>query len=50
MRCSGGLCLMLYKWYSVMISLFLNSVPLSVTRISGNQNFAIQCSLNVAYA
>ena len=39
-----GLCLMLYKWHSVMISLFMNSVPLSVTKILGNPNLAIQCS------
>ena len=39
-----GLCLILYKWHSVIISLFMNSVPLSVKRISGNPNFAIQCS------
>ena len=39
-----GLCLLLYKWHSVMMSLFINSVPISVTRISGKPNFAIQCS------
>ena len=33
-----------FTLYSVMISLFINSVPLSVTRISGNSNFAIQRS------
>ena len=36
-----GLCLMIYRWHDVIISLFMNSVPLSVTRISGNPNFAI---------
>ena len=39
-----GFCLMLYRWHNVMISLFLNIVPLSVTMISGNPNFAFQCS------
>ena len=41
---------LLYKWHSLVISLFINSVPLSVTRISGKPNFAIQCSENVVYA
>ena len=39
-----GLCLILYQWHSVMISLFINSGPLSVTSISGSPNLAIQCS------
>ena len=39
-----GSCLMLYKWHNVMISSFINSVPLSATNISGNPNLAIQCS------
>ena len=39
-----GLCLKSIKWHSVMISVFINSVPLSVTSISGKSNFAIQCS------
>ena len=33
-----------------MISLLMNSVPLSVTSISGSPNLAIQCSLSVVYA
>ena len=33
-----------YRWHNVMISLLMNSVPLSVTSISGSPNLAIQCS------
>ena len=42
-----GLCLMFYRWHNVMIPLFMDSVPLTVTKISGNPNFAIQCSQGV---
>ena len=31
------------RWHNVIISILMKSVPLSVTRISGNLNFAIQC-------
>ena len=37
-----GLCLILSKWHSVMISLFTNSVPLSVSSIAGSPNLATQ--------
>ena len=34
----------------MIISLLMNSVQLSVTRISGSPNWAIQCSKIVVYA
>ena len=36
-----GLCLIMCKWHTVVISLFINSVSLSNTRISGNGNLDI---------
>ena len=38
------LCLILYRWHNVIIFL-MNSVPLSVTRFSGNPIFAMQCCI-----
>ena len=39
-----GLGLILLRRQSVMILLLMNSKPFSVTGISGNPSFAIQCS------
>ena len=38
-----GFCFITKKSHNVKNSLLMNSVPLSVTRISGSPNFAFQC-------
>ena len=39
-----GFSFKLKGWQKVIVPLFINSVPLSVTKNSGKPNFAIQCS------
>ena len=38
-----GLCFIYFNWHKVMTSLFINYVPLAVSRISGIPFFPIQC-------